>query len=530
MSNTALANSTDHIDQQEFIDSVGASFFTWLFKSLLPRLILGLFLLLLTVGVVTNAVLVGVAISSKLVKHLVHNFLLQLCVLDILACFLVVLPILVNVAHEQASGSDGVWAKEGNASSKGFCKVHAVLFNWFLLVNFVLHDAMIIERALHATTAGKKYHLSSFGNRCFVRLLSTGIWTITLLVALVLTVSSGDDLSYSRSQHHCALNFHEHPGTMHALFSLTVYCSLAVFVASMFVIFCTRRGKIRNQQTNAAANESKSKCTDKRYTPSFTNSMQREKVELQSTKSEDCDDGDPTLKSQYMHTASNTRSADLISSLRQYKFSRHTEETGDNKTSVFCVEMVRPDILLRPIMEPLHRSNVRVGALPDYKNPVEKSADRKSTVAPDFLNLKDLSLETSMLKHSTSKREKTVLPSFRSKQLWIKAKGLVTTRATPLSLFRDVPHDVHHHLSMTYFISWAVTYLLWVLYVISAFTEVYGGVTCHACYRVGVPLGLSTYSVRPLVLVGHNRWYREQCRQELKRWRSWVRKHCTCAD
>ncbi|KAK3750589.1 hypothetical protein RRG08_007098 [Elysia crispata] len=518
----ALSNNTDRIDQQKFVDSVNKSFFTWIFQTLVPKVVLGLYVLLLICGMGTNALLVGVALNSKLYKHPVHVFLLQLSMLDILACFSVVLPTLVTVAQGQTSGSRSLWEDGDNGGGNGLCKLHAFLFIWFFLLTFILYDIMIIERASHAVAAGTKIHLQTFGNPCFVRLVSIAFWTLTLLVALVLMLS--DHVKYREDQYQCGLDFPEHSGAMHALFSLTIYSSPVVVLVSMCVVFCTRRRRLQSEQPISGTDASASKVDE---SDGPCSSDIRNKKDSGLTKIIACDNA-----KEMFNLKSKRKIADLKNSFHRYMFSQHTERIGANTTSVFNVERVRPDVLLEPIMKPLHRSNVRVGVAKDIGNHGERQFARKESTevfASDHLDGREPSPTKTTSERRNVKTRMLAMPEFRSKQLWVKARGVLAVRNTPLNVFRDVPHDVHHHQSMTYLISWAVTYLLWVVYVIAAFVEVYnGGQTCHACYRAGVLLGLSSYSVRPLVLVGHNRWYREQCRQELKKAKICLKKRCNC--
>ena len=518
----SASNITDDSDGQEFIEFINESFFSWIFDTVLPKLLFGLYILILVVGISTNALLVGVAISSKVYKHSVHAFLLQFSILDILACLSVVLPTLVNVAQGQTSYSRGLWEDE-NDSGDGLCKFHAFMFIWCFLLTFVLYDIMIVERATHAMSSGQEIHLRTFGNPCFLRLLAIGVWIVTLLVALIFTLYNGDKVRHRDDKYHCALDFPDSPGVMHALFSLTMYSSAVIFTVLLCVIFCIRHKKLRSF-VNTDTSESK---------------VQGEYgglCELKSNLSKNTEQISAQAKAYaYMRNSGSFsfkgNGANPQNSIQKYRFSQHTETTLTNTTSVFSLELVSPHNSLRPIMRPLHRSNARVGAAPSIENHTKELTtmpfhfDGRKTSAKIIVPFTKIEPTEKSVKN---KAQKVALPEFRSKRLWVKAKGVLSVRDTPLSVFRDVPHDVHHHQIMTYFIGWAVTYLLWVVYVIAAFTEVYDSDTCNACYRIGVLLGLSCYSIRPLVLVSHNRWYRQQCGQEMKRARTCLRQGCVC--
>ncbi|RUS89225.1 hypothetical protein EGW08_003035 [Elysia chlorotica] len=582
-----FSNNTDSVDQQEFVDSMAESFFTWVFASLLPKVVLALYALLLAVGVGANALLVGVAFSSGLYKHPVHSFLLQLSLMDILACLSVVMPTLVTVAQGETSGARTLWEdKDGGRGGRGLCKLHAFLFTWFFILTFVLYKTMLVERASHAVVkTDSKAHLQTFGNPCFVRLLSVGAWSISFLVALLLMLTNSDDVRYRRDQYQCALDFAEHAGAMHALFSLTVYSSPMFVVISMCVVFWTRRRKIQSykQSNQLSRTDASATKADEMDSPYALNAYICRKPN--SVETDETDAVSSVHAKQIFNLDSKKAAPDLDStSSRRYKFSQHTEKTEANTTTVFEVERVRPGILLQPIMKPLHRSNVRVGALPhqgksqetqmlqnqngaaedsvannvdgrkadpvklkgswemaslnsEWKN--NKAKPKRSETGLTEFFVADVNFDgrgtrscekarsTPKAENKNGKLNKLAMPEFRSKQLWVKARGVLAVRNTSPSVLRDVPHDVHHHQSMTYFISWAVVYLLWLVYVIAAFVEVYGaGQPCQVCYRAGVLLGLSSYSVRPLVLIAHNRWYREQCGQELKKAKICFQKRC----
>ncbi|GFN98762.1 D(2) dopamine receptor [Plakobranchus ocellatus] len=533
MNRSALpSNKTDDVDEREFLDAVASSFFTWVFANVLPTLFIVLYSMLLAVGVGTNILLMGVAIKSKLHKHCAHTFLLQFSVLDILACVLVVLPTLVSVARGRRSDSQTLW--HGGDDDGALCKLHVFMFVWCLLLVFALYQTAIAERATLAV-AGQKIHLQTFGNSCFVRLLAVGVWAITFLVALLLTLTNRDDVHYRNDQYQCALDFPENPGEMHVMFSLTVYGSLIVFSVLLCVMF---RARWMDLQTNppitgrGSRPETDNNSLEQKSKSLYAHQLAENNNKAASEFTKDTIDLTP------LRTCAKANQQDIKSGVGQYTVSLHTEKTEALTTSVFNIERVNPDHSLRPIMHSLHRSNARVDAAPLTDKCIkDNSIAHQSKAKVESVDSDEHSSNTkkssnsnqaSKSRYTQRKAQKVALPEFRSKQLWIKAKGSVTVRNKPVSVFRDVPHDVNHHQSMTYLVSWAVTCGLWLVYVAAAFSEVYGSQTCHTCYRVGVLMGLCSYSIRPLILVAHNRWYRQQCFREIRQIGLCLKKICCC--
>lgn len=405
----------DTLSDEQFVQDVTSSFFDWIWDELLPVLLLVLFLILFVFGILINTTLLVVAGRNSWYKEPVHAFIIQLSIVDLLACAFVVLPTLVSVRRDGPAFPDTTES----------CNFQYVMFTLCLILTFIFISIGVIERAMRAVST--RVYVRCFGNPCCVILVVITAWFFGFIICFFSLVDQ--DLDYDEDLYHCLIRFDKNPALMNFLFAIWYYLPIVVVVVCFGLIFYQRNHDIKENLT------------------------------IKSQKDKDFRNSGVDLSVSF---------------------------TKERTTSVFYVN--KPRRHEYPHRSTLYTSNAKVAC----------------TLAGDETDAGNI-----------LKSHRRQLAGFDAKKKWKDVVRRVTERKRIVQIFRDKPDDINHHQAMTYLLTWITMTICWLVYVIAQYINVYSD-RCDTCLSVGVLIGQSTYSCKPLIYIAHNRWYRSTCLGTIK--------------
>lgn len=153
------------------IESFGDTLTLWLRSKVIPYILFGTCIVVIITSCVLNIFMIFMLKRRKLIALPTNRFLLQLIVIDFLACGFVLVPICVTALANS-------WIL-----SNPLCYFHAVISTWLLLVSFGLVSLCFIERVTKQKTP--KIHQKLFDTNVGVALISGFVWAIDLGIALL---------------------------------------------------------------------------------------------------------------------------------------------------------------------------------------------------------------------------------------------------------------------------------------------------------------------------------------------------------
>lgn len=215
------------------IESFGDTLTLWLRSKIIPYILFGTCIIVIITSCVLNIFMIFMLKRRKLISLPTNRFLLQLIVIDFLACGFVLVPICVTALAKS-------WIL-----SNPLCYFHAVIPTWLLLVSFGLVSLCFIERVTKQKTP--KIHQNLFDTNVGVTLISGFVWTIDLGIAL-LPVFGIASIAYDEYQASCAVSYSKSKIFAPLVFALTFVLPFLVFIVCCIILFSHHRNKAKQKQ------------------------------------------------------------------------------------------------------------------------------------------------------------------------------------------------------------------------------------------------------------------------------------------
>lgn len=215
------------------IESFGDTLTLWLRSKIIPYILFGTCIIVIITSCVLNIFMIFMLKRRKLISLPTNRFLLQLIVIDFLACGFVLVPICVTALAKS-------WIL-----SNPLCYFHAVIPTWLLLVSFGLVSLCFIERVTKQKTP--KIHQNLFDTNVGVTLISGFVWAIDLGIAL-LPVFGIASIAYDEYQASCAVSYSKSKIFAPLVFALTFVLPFLVFIVCCIILFSHHRNKAKQKQ------------------------------------------------------------------------------------------------------------------------------------------------------------------------------------------------------------------------------------------------------------------------------------------
>lgn len=215
------------------IESFGDTLTLWLRSKIIPYILFGTCIIVIITSCVLNIFMIFMLKRRKLISLPTNRFLLQLIVIDFLACGFVLVPICVTALAKS-------WIL-----SNPLCYFHAVISTWLLLVSFGLVSLCFIERVTKQKTP--KIHQNLFDTNVGVTLISGFVWAIDLGIAL-LPVFGIASIAYDEYQASCAVSYSKSKIFAPLVFALTFVLPFLVFIVCCIILFSHHRNKAKQKQ------------------------------------------------------------------------------------------------------------------------------------------------------------------------------------------------------------------------------------------------------------------------------------------
>lgn len=215
------------------IESFGDTLTLWLRSKIIPYILFGTCIIVIITSCVLNIFMIFMLKRRKLISQPTNRFLLQLIVIDFLACGFVLVPICVTALAKS-------WIL-----SNPLCYFHAVISTWLLFVSFGLVSLCFIERVTKQKTP--KIHQNLFDTNVGVTLISGFVWAIDLGIAL-LPVFGIASIAYDEYQASCAVSYSKSKIFAPLVFALTFVLPFLVFIVCCIILFSHHRNKAKQKQ------------------------------------------------------------------------------------------------------------------------------------------------------------------------------------------------------------------------------------------------------------------------------------------
>lgn len=215
------------------IESFGDTLTLWLRSKIIPYILFGTCIIVIITSCVLNIFMIFMLKRRKLISLPTNRFLLQLIVIDFLACGFVLVPICVTALAKSWILSDPL------------CYFHAVIPTWLLLVSFGLVSLCFIERVTKQKTP--KIHQNLFDTNVGVTLISGFVWAIDLGIAM-LPVFGIASIAYDEYQASCAVSYSKSKIFAPLVFALTFVLPFLVFIVCCIILFSHHRNKAKQKQ------------------------------------------------------------------------------------------------------------------------------------------------------------------------------------------------------------------------------------------------------------------------------------------
>lgn len=215
------------------IESFGDTLTLWLRSKIIPYILFGTCIIVIITSCVLNIFMIFMLKRRKLISLPTNRFLLQLIVIDFLACGFVLVPICVTALAKS-------WIL-----SNPLCYFHAVISTWLLLVSFGLVSLCFIERVTKQKSP--KIHQNLFDTNVGVTLISGFVWAIDLGIAL-LPVFGIASIAYDEYQASCAVSYSKSKIFAPLVFALTFVLPFLVFIVCCIILFSHHRNKAKQKQ------------------------------------------------------------------------------------------------------------------------------------------------------------------------------------------------------------------------------------------------------------------------------------------
>lgn len=215
------------------IESFGDTLTLWLRSKIIPYILFGTCIIVIITSCVLNIFMIFMLNRRNLISLPTNRFLLQLIVIDFLACGFVLVPICVTALAKS-------WIL-----SNPLCYFHAVISTWLLLVSFGLVSLCFIERVTKQKSP--KIHQNLFDTNVGVTLISGFVWAIDLGIAL-LPVFGIASIAYDEYQASCAVSYSKSKIFAPLVFALTFVLPFLVFIVCCIILFSHHRNKAKQKQ------------------------------------------------------------------------------------------------------------------------------------------------------------------------------------------------------------------------------------------------------------------------------------------
>ena len=165
----------------QFVTTISDSFLMWFKESVFPYLFGSICVIVVITSIAINSFMLTVLKKRNLLTLPSNRFMLQLIILDLLACAFVLLPSII-----------AAFAKEWLLSTP-VCYMHAIMINWLFLVMFALVTTTIAQQTIKQI----KPQLAGvvFTSNVKVSIISLVIWLVDLAIAVAPT-SGFVDIKY----------------------------------------------------------------------------------------------------------------------------------------------------------------------------------------------------------------------------------------------------------------------------------------------------------------------------------------------
>ncbi|XP_061172001.1 G-protein coupled receptor 84-like [Saccostrea echinata] len=247
-----------------FIESVGGTFIVWLRSDVIPYILFGTCSVVIIVSCLLNIFLIFMLKRRKLILLPTNRYLLQLIIVDFLACGFALIPSCVTALAKSWIMSEPV------------CYIHAVMSTWLMLVSFGLVCFCLIERAVKQKNP--KLHHAVFDSNLGVSITSVMIWAIDLGVA-ILPVFGISHIAYDVYQASCVVFHSSSLIYVTTVFSLTFVVSLLIFLVTSCLIFNHHRNELKKKKSDMIELLKPSREQDNTVTsPQITNRSEKSTV------------------------------------------------------------------------------------------------------------------------------------------------------------------------------------------------------------------------------------------------------------
>ncbi|KAK3085897.1 hypothetical protein FSP39_010208 [Pinctada imbricata] len=215
------------------VDTFSDSFFTWFKETVLPYLLASICILLVIASIILNSFVLHVLRKRKIASDPKNRFLIQLIIVDFLACTLVLIPAIVTAI-----------AKEWLLSTP-VCYIHAILMNWFFLVTFGLVTAAIAQQTFIQVkpVIGE----SVFNSNCKVSVISLFIWILHLVIAVSPTFGFVT-VDYDFYHASCIVFLDESIIYLSSVFAVGILIPTVFTIVFFSMIFNLRRRKVNEKK------------------------------------------------------------------------------------------------------------------------------------------------------------------------------------------------------------------------------------------------------------------------------------------
>ncbi|XP_062608932.1 uncharacterized protein LOC134270700 [Saccostrea cucullata] len=218
-----------------FIESVGGTFIVWLRSDVIPYILFGTCGVVIIVSCLLNIFLIFMLKRRKLILLPTNRYLLQLIIVDFLACGFVLIPSCVTALAKSWIMSEPV------------CYAHAVMSTWLMLVSFGLVCFCLIERTVKQKNP--KLHHAVFDSNVGVSITSVLIWAVDLGVA-ILPVFGISKIAYDDYQASCVVFHSSSLIYVTTVFSMTFVLSLLIFLVTCCLIFNHHRNELKKKKSD----------------------------------------------------------------------------------------------------------------------------------------------------------------------------------------------------------------------------------------------------------------------------------------
>lgn len=219
------------------VDAFGGSFFNWFQDEVLPYMLGSLYIVVMILGIVFNAILITTIRKNNMLEIRTNRFMFELAILDLISCILFIFPSIIVAFMKQWKLSDYV------------CKFHGTVFTFCYMVTFGFLIVMSVERATRAKNFDRH-------DRFFLRSKATAyvsalIWIIGLCVACI-PHTGWVSISYDFYHAACVPEFGNNVYYLAIVFTFGICFCIVSYTVTYALIFSARKRQLESGQPKAS--------------------------------------------------------------------------------------------------------------------------------------------------------------------------------------------------------------------------------------------------------------------------------------